>query len=107
MCEPRHATWFTDGADGLLNDLRIARVAADPAIVPTAVTPGAWPGLRYFRWHGSPRTYYSDYECERLDPLISRLRRERQSADVWCVFDNTVLGVATGNALTVTHATAP
>jgi uncharacterized protein YecE (DUF72 family) len=106
VCEPRHATWFTDGAEELLIECRVARVAADPAPVDGAGEPGGWPGLRYFRWHGSPRTYYSDYERARLDPLVARLRRERRTADVWCVFDNTALGAATGNALAVTEATA-
>lgn len=32
-CEPRHASWFTPEADTLLDQLRIARVAADPARV--------------------------------------------------------------------------
>ena len=33
VCEPRHATWFTPEIEALLDELRIARVAADPAPV--------------------------------------------------------------------------
>uniref|UniRef100_UPI002147B43F DUF72 domain-containing protein n=1 Tax=Tahibacter caeni TaxID=1453545 RepID=UPI002147B43F len=34
--EPRHATWFTGGADAVLLARRVARVAADPAVVAAA-----------------------------------------------------------------------
>ena len=34
--EPRHASWFDPGVDELLKQFRIARVAADPAVVPAA-----------------------------------------------------------------------
>src|SRR4029453_14708494 len=36
VCEPRHATWFSRDVASLLERYRIARVAADPAPVPTA-----------------------------------------------------------------------
>lgn len=33
-CEPRHPSWFDSSCDKLLDELGIARVAADPACVP-------------------------------------------------------------------------
>lgn len=99
-CEPRHASWFTPEADAILIELGVARVAADPARVPAAGEPGGWPGLVYFRLHGSPRIYYSAYEEEYLDALASRLLDHAAAGrQVWCIFDNTVLGAATRNAL--------
>ena len=95
--EPRHATWFTPRAEDLMIAHRIARVAADPARVPEAAEPGGWPGLAYFRLHGSPRTYYSSYEPERIARYADKIRAAR--APTWCIFDNTVLGAATENAL--------
>jgi len=54
----------------------------------------------YYRLHGSPRMYYSDYEPERLEAVAERLRRPTAGgAERWCIFDNTTLGAATGNAL--------
>jgi uncharacterized protein YecE (DUF72 family) len=101
-CEPRHASWFEPEADRLLTDLRIARVAADPAKVPGAAHPGGWNGLRYFRWHGSPRMYYSSYPDESLSALAQAIRPEQAPASVvWCMFDNTVTGAAMANALTL------
>ncbi len=60
-CEPRHATWFNTESNLLLKTFDIARVSADPAIVPTAEIPGGTTTVRYYRLHGSPRMYYSLY----------------------------------------------
>jgi len=98
--EPRHADWFGAAADRLLASRRIARVAADPARVPGADAPGGFDGLVYHRLHGSPRVYYSAYDDEFLDRLAVRLRATvERGIPTWCIFDNTTLGAATGNAL--------
>src|SRR5690242_2539929 len=99
-CEPRHRSWFSDDVDQLLADLRIARVAADPAPVPRAGEPGGWPGLRYYRLHGSPRMYYSAYPRAALQNLARRLTG--QAGATWCIFDNTAEGAATHDAMVVT-----
>lgn len=95
-CEPRHASWFTANADGALRDLGVSRVAADPARVPRAALPGGDRHSVYLRLHGSPRTYYDAYPSQVLERVARRLRRAPQA---WCIFDNTALGHATGNAL--------
>ena len=99
-CEPRHRSWFTDEVDHLLAELHIARVAADPAVVSRAGEPGGWPGLRYYRLHGSPRMYYSAYPRDALDALAQRLAHDDGSA--WCIFDNTAEGAATHDAMILT-----
>ncbi|MEI9994632.1 MAG: DUF72 domain-containing protein [Rhizomicrobium sp.] len=98
VCEPRHATWFTPAADGLLAAATVARAAADPARAPGAERPGGDAAIAYYRWHGSPRLYYSDYDAARLRALAQQLRATR-AGQVWCIFDNTALGAATANAL--------
>ena len=98
--EPRHASWFEDRADRLLDGFKVARVAADPPRVEGGGQPGGWPGLAYFRLHGSPRMYYSAYEDQYLNALAVRLRAlRRRRIPTWCIFDNTTLGAASGNAL--------
>ena len=97
--EPRHRTWFTPGADAMLRDARVARVAADPPRAPEDGAPGGFAGLVYYRLHGAPRIYYSDYDDAYLDALAERLRAH--AGDVWCVFDNTALGAAWANARTL------
>jgi uncharacterized protein YecE (DUF72 family) len=98
--EPRHPDWFSRVVDRLLASRRIARVAADPARVPGADVPGGYDGLVYHRLHGTPRIYYSAYDDEFLDRLALRLRATLdRGIPTWCIFDNTTLGAATGNAL--------
>jgi uncharacterized protein YecE (DUF72 family) len=100
----RHATWFTPEADALLREARVGRVAADPPRVPDGDLPGGWPGVEYYRLHGSPRIYYSNYEAEYLAALAERLQAGSAAGrTMWCIFDNTALGAATANALDV-HA---
>ena len=100
VLEPRHATWFTASASAMLTGLRIGRVAADPLRAPGGDVPGGWPGIAYYRLHGSPRTYYSSYEPAYLAALADRLRSQlRAGAGVWCIFDNTASGAAAANAL--------
>ena len=97
VCEPRHETWFTAAADGLLVRNRIARVAADPPPAHGAETPGGWDGLVYLRLHGSPRKYWSRYPPARIDALARQLR-ESGAPETWCMFDNTASGAALENA---------
>jgi uncharacterized protein YecE (DUF72 family) len=100
VCEPRHESWFGATAEALLAAHRVARVAADPARWPEAARPGGWPGLVYLRQHGSPRMYYSAYSSDFLDDTAALLQeRRRAGARCWCIFDNTTLGAATGDAL--------
>ena len=100
--EPRHASWFEDEVDIALRKLRVARVAADPALFPGSGAPAGWTGLAYFRMHGSPRVYYADYSDQSLCTLRRRLvEANAAGAQVWCIFDNTAEHHALGNALTL------
>jgi uncharacterized protein YecE (DUF72 family) len=101
ICEPRHASWFTPEVEGLLDRLRIARAAADPAPVPGADDPGGWRGLSYYRLHGSPRIYYSAYSPPYLAAIAEVLASDAAAGiETWCIFDNTAAFAATGDALT-------
>ncbi len=98
--EPRHPTWFTKTVEQQLTQLRIARVAADPAVVPEAAVPGGFPDLVYLRLHGSPRIYYSAYGEDALSSAAAILQSAYdRGADAWCVFDNTASGAAATDAL--------
>jgi uncharacterized protein YecE (DUF72 family) len=83
--------------DVLLKRVAIGRVAADPPKGdPTAATPGGDAGLAYYRLHGSPRIYYSNYEDKILTSFATRIKSLDNS---WIVFDNTALSHAYSNAL--------
>ena len=100
--EPRHASWFTPEVEARLGVLQVARVAADPAVVPSGRQPGGWEGLVYRRLHGSPRIYYSDYEPAALAATRAALAADvARGVETWCIFDNTAAFAALGNAMTV------
>ena len=98
-CEPRHASWFEPQAEAMLQRFEVARVAADPARVPVAAQPGGsaahW---RYWRWHGSPRTYYSQYGEPALQELAAAIHGAGAGSPAWCIFDNTAGGHAVADA---------
>jgi uncharacterized protein YecE (DUF72 family) len=99
VLEPRHTTWFTPAVDRLLRSFEISRVAADPPKgSPLAARPGGWQGLHYYRLHGAPRTYYSDYTAAELGTFAATLQ-QKPAPETWVIFDNTALGHATANAL--------
>ncbi len=102
VLEPRHESWFTSTVDQLLRGFEIARVAADPPKGSAAAArPGGWDGLHYWRLHGSPRTYYSDYDeaaLLRIAGMLTSEAKQRQH-DTWIIFDNTALGHASANVI--------
>jgi len=109
VCEPRHASWFSAQAEALLQRHAISRAAVDPARVAAAALPGGAQGWRYWRWHGSPRMYYSDYPDAALANLAAHLvQHPGQAQAPWVIFDNTAHGFAIANAMRlkeiVTHA---
>ena len=103
VLEPRHVSWFTPTVDQLLRSFEVTRVAADPPKgSELARQPGGWPGLRYWRLHGSPRAYYSDYEEDWLQQFAEQIRSPgggSMNPETWVIFDNTALGHAVRNAI--------
>ena len=99
VLEPRHPTWFEAPAEDLLRTFEVARVGADPAVVPAAAKPGGWNGLTYRRLHGSPAMYATAYDDGRLEPMAERIAQETKAAQAWWIFDNTQFGAATTDAL--------
>jgi uncharacterized protein YecE (DUF72 family) len=100
--EPRHVSWVDPAAEALLIEHRAARVAADPARDPLLAIPGGWPGLAYWRLHGSPAIYRSSY-ADRISDLAKAIAAT-PAKDRWCIFDNTASSAATGDALALTEA---
>jgi uncharacterized protein YecE (DUF72 family) len=108
VLEPRHPSWFTATADRLLHSFEIARVAADPPKgSKLAASPGGWPAPVYWRLHGSPRTYYSEYDKHWLEAFAKQLQMAENMSlnrETWVIFDNTALGHATANAISLEEA---
>lgn len=93
-CEARHGSWFSDDASALLTQHQITRVIADPP----AGKPGPYVSTTaevYIRLHGSPRIYASLYTEEQLRQVADYMAGKHG----WCVFDNTMNGRQTLQAL--------
>ena len=100
VLEPRHSTWFSKEAVALTQGYGVAGVAADPAPVPAAAAPRGNDDVLYFRWHGSPEIYLSSYSDSTLAGLAAKAQAAAaRGATVWCLFDNTMVGAATFDAL--------
>jgi uncharacterized protein YecE (DUF72 family) len=98
VCEPRHPSWFTSVAERALRDAGVSRVAADPARSLGADVAGVARRFAYFRWHGSPRMYYSKYSEAQLADFAATVRKTK-ALETWCVFDNTARYAAWDDAL--------
>jgi uncharacterized protein YecE (DUF72 family) len=102
-CEPRNASWFTPAADAMLQQLGVARVAADPAICAEASRPGGARGISYWRLHGSPVMYRSSY-ADRIAAYAGQLQADAADGRaVWCIFDNTAASAGAADALAMSR----
>lgn len=100
--EPRHKSWLNADVQMFMRALKISRVIADPNPfnVENTVEDVDDQALIYFRWHGSPQMYRSNYSEVSLRELQGRLSRCLNfHRPVWCIFDNTTYGFATHNAV--------
>lgn len=97
-CEPRHLSWFAPKVEAFWSRHDVNRVGADPALTPAASAPGSAGQWHYWRLHGSPRMYYSDYPAEALTALADRIDALDNAQPPWVIFDNTAAGHAVGNA---------
>ncbi len=95
VIEPRNMTWMSEASLSLIEQFNITKVIADPE-----KCPGELKGeIKYYRLHGSPEIYKSNYDDDYLKQLYEELNRA--TTDVWCIFDNTTFGYATNNAVTI------
>ena len=96
--EPRHPSWLSIRALKLFLDFDLSLVTANPTpiLLPDLLFQSA--KMRYYRLHGTPVIYQSEYSSVDLSQWCQRITAD-PAPTVWCVFDNTALGHATKNAL--------
>jgi uncharacterized protein YecE (DUF72 family) len=100
IIEPRHESWAA--VEPMLMAYRIAQALVDPSRISTDSSACGWIDVRYWRLHGSPRIYHSAYDVPYLQGLAHDMQSAAaEGATVWCIFDNTASGAASGNALTL------
>jgi len=98
VCEPRHASWFEAPVASIFERYGVDRVGADPARVAEAGQP-LGRRLAYWRLHGAPRIYYSQYDDAALQTGANDLRAAAAlGLAPWVIFDNTAHGFALADA---------
>lgn len=98
-CEPRHRSWSAAPAEAVMARHGVNRVGADPDPIGAGDAPSPFGTCRYWRLHGTPRIYYSEYPDQALDAIARRVRTAAPAAPAWVIFDNTAHGHAIANAL--------
>lgn len=93
--EARNLSWMSAESVSLMKQYKISKVIADPEQCPGEVEGE----IKYYRLHGSPEIYKSNYEDDDLNKLYEEMNHA--TTDVWCIFDNTTFGHATNNAVTI------
>jgi len=97
--EVRHESWGTIAAGACMQEFNLSPVMADPDKVLLKLSQET-SSLSYFRLHGSPQIYYSNYDEAAMKTWLQRIQDKAVlEKQVWCIFDNTALGHATENAL--------
>jgi len=100
VIEPRHRTWFTPEVEDVLREFEIGRVGSDPALCAAAAMPTTETPIAYWRLHGAPRMYFSNYDQAALKRVAMEMKDSASRGQAcWCIFDNTAHGFATANAL--------
>lgn len=100
--EPRNLTWRHRDALQLFKEYKISKVIADPERCPV-VNLSEWQqsNIVYYRLHGSPEIYKSDYSAEFLTKISDEMKKWPKEKDVFCLFDNTARGFASEDALEI------
>ncbi|WP_281950877.1 DUF72 domain-containing protein [Nitrosophilus kaiyonis] len=94
--EARSSSWIE--AEELLKFYKISTVAADPSRFDFDKKPGGWKDFSYYRLHGSPKIYYSEYDKNFLLNIAKTVKKSK-AKDTVIIFDNTASGAAIKNAL--------
>lgn len=97
VIEPRNTSWVGPESIELMREFKITKVNADPERCPGRSCLHG--GAAYFRLHGSPDIYRSSYSDEFLSSLAKKIKLSKK--DQWIIFDNSMLGHATVNALSL------
>lgn len=101
VLEPRHASWTSDEAIDLLAKYNISKVISDPEpCVLTKEQRTKINTVRYYRLHGSPEIYKSNYSEKFIFDLNRKVQISLQKKiPTWVIFDNTSYGYGIQNAL--------
>ena len=96
VIEFRNETWWRDEVYNALRENNITFCNVSYPKLPTTLVQTA--KLGYFRLHGVPRLFYSDYNDDEINQLYEAIKA-RDLKDVYVYFNNTAGKAGIGNAI--------
>jgi uncharacterized protein YecE (DUF72 family) len=98
-CEMRHASWADESVYELFKTYSIGWVTGDAA--PFLTQPRTTTDFSYIRLHGPEQLYASSYTDEQLKAWAEHIMQYAKLGDVYCYFNNTMVGAALQNIATI------
>lgn len=96
VIEFRHASWWQRGVYSLLAKNGITFCGIDHPQLPTEAIINT--SLVYYRFHGAPKLYYSEYSATTVAAVADKIKASRKAKDVFIFFNNTATMAAINNA---------
>lgn len=97
VVEFRHESWWRQEVYDTLAKSNITFCSVNYPKLPTEVI--ATNELAYYRFHGNPRLFYSEYKDEELRAVFDQLMGNKQISKAFIYFNNTASTAAILNAL--------
>ncbi|HEY4148763.1 MAG TPA: DUF72 domain-containing protein, partial [Chitinophagaceae bacterium] len=94
--EFRHASWWQPQVYRLLADKQVSFCGIDHPNLPDEAIVNT--SRVYYRFHGAPKLYYSQYPEDKLEQLVSQLTANKKVKTVHIYFNNTAGPGALANA---------
>ena len=96
VIEFRHTSWWRQDVYDKLAKNNIAFCGIDHPQLPTDMIINT--SLVYYRFHGAPKLYYSEYTKTQVTAIADVVLRSKQAKDVFVFFNNTATMAAITNA---------
>lgn len=97
VVEFRHESWWREEVYQALAKSNIAFCSVNYPKLPTRVV--ATNNIGYYRFHGNPRLFYSEYGTEELKTTLNELQENDAIKEAYVYFNNTASTAAIINAL--------
>lgn len=97
VVEFRHESWWRPDVQKILEENNISfcgvsfpKISHDDAVINVP--------LSYYRFHGVPKLFYSEYDKTFIEKIFSQFRKSRKAEQVFIYFNNTASLAALHNA---------
>lgn len=101
VVEFRNESWWRQEVYDAFSAKDITFCGVDYPKLPNGVIPTN--SVAYYRFHGNPKLFYSQYELGELEKVYQSIRNEQQFKEAYIYFNNTASEAGILNALEMKH----